>query len=294
MHPEIIKDDPGECDICGMDLVSAESLGYVPAENDSAPLVIPASAPLITGRRAVVYVDLGEGRFEGREISLGARAGDYYLVESGLSVGERVVTKGNFKIDSAVQILAKPSMMNPSETLSDSGSGVSFEVSEEFQYQVGDLVQAYALIKDDLSHDRYEAGHANVGTVRQKLKAIDQSLIDGEALETWLQRRSELQRAVDAFDGSSDIDSARVAFEAISNTLVGVVRDYSVRADHPVFLYHCPMAFEGRGGDWLQVREGTENPYYGSKMFSCGRLEETLVAHGGHETDAGHEGHGHD
>jgi Cu(I)/Ag(I) efflux system membrane fusion protein len=117
MHPDIVKDTPGSCDICGMDLVTTESLGYVTAEEpNEAPLVIPTSAPLITGKRAVVYVRL-EGKdkptFEGREIVLGPRAGDYYLVKEGLAEGEQVVTKGNFKIDSSLQIQAKPSMMSP-------------------------------------------------------------------------------------------------------------------------------------------------------------------------------------
>jgi membrane fusion protein, copper/silver efflux system len=78
-------------------------------------LAIPASAPLITGKRAIVYVQLPgkEGTYEGREIILGPRAGDFYMVRSGLSEGDLVVTKGNFKIDSAVQLQAKPSMMSP-------------------------------------------------------------------------------------------------------------------------------------------------------------------------------------
>jgi Cu(I)/Ag(I) efflux system membrane fusion protein len=80
------------------------------------PLVIPASAPLLTGKRAVVYVRLPDREqpvFEGREVLLGPRAGDSYVVESGLQEGELVVVQGNFKIDSALQIQAKPSMMNP-------------------------------------------------------------------------------------------------------------------------------------------------------------------------------------
>jgi Cu(I)/Ag(I) efflux system membrane fusion protein len=117
MHPSVIKVEPGTCDICGMNLVTPESLGYVKADvPKEAPLVIPASAPLITGTRAVVYVQVPETEkptFEGREIVLGPRAGDYYIVRSGLAEGEIVVTNGNFKIDSALQILAKPSMMNP-------------------------------------------------------------------------------------------------------------------------------------------------------------------------------------
>jgi len=78
--------------------------------------VIPASAPLLTGKRAIVYVQVpGADRptFEGREIVLGPRAGDDYLVKQGLKEGDRVVTKGNFKLDAELQIRAKPSMMTP-------------------------------------------------------------------------------------------------------------------------------------------------------------------------------------
>ena len=93
--------------------VRAIERGKNRGEKDS--LAIPASAPLITGKRAIVYVQLPgkEGTYEGREVVLGPRAGDHYIVKSGLSVGELVVTRGNFKIDSAVQLQAKPSMMTP-------------------------------------------------------------------------------------------------------------------------------------------------------------------------------------
>ena len=55
----------------------------------------------------------GQPTFEGREIVLGPRAGDFYLVRHGLEEGEMVVRQGNFKIDSEIQIQAKPSMMTP-------------------------------------------------------------------------------------------------------------------------------------------------------------------------------------
>ena len=118
MHPEIVKDQPGDCDICGMPLVRAESLGYVTAEPSDAakPLVVPVSAVLLTGTRAIVYVqvpDADRPTYEGRQIVIGPRAGDFYLVKAGLNEGDLVVTNGNFKLDSALQISAKPSMMTP-------------------------------------------------------------------------------------------------------------------------------------------------------------------------------------
>lgn len=116
MHPEIVRDEPGKCPICGMDLVPAEKFGYVAEIGELPPLVIPASAALITGKRAVVYVQIsnqGLPTYEGREIELGSKAADSFIVLSGLSEGERVVVNGAFRIDSALQIQAKKSMMNP-------------------------------------------------------------------------------------------------------------------------------------------------------------------------------------
>lgn len=134
MHPEIVKDGPGACDICGMALVKAETLGYVPREEGERfkPLVVPASAVLVTGVRAVAYVELTDTEvptYEGREVVLGPRAGDFYIVEQGLMEGERVVTNGNFKIDSALQILAKPSMMQPHQHENSAAEGSATEGS---------------------------------------------------------------------------------------------------------------------------------------------------------------------
>jgi len=83
---------------------------HVPGEQ--AAVLIPASAPLVTGERALVYVEIGEHVFEGREVTLGPRAGDMIAVESGLQGGEEVVVNGAFRIDAAMQISGRPSMMN--------------------------------------------------------------------------------------------------------------------------------------------------------------------------------------
>ena len=133
MHGEIIKDSAGTCDICQMPLVTAASLGYTPAAQPAElPLVIPASAALLTGRkldRAVVYAAVeGTPRptFIGRQVVLGPRAGDMYIVREGLMEGEQVVTQGNFKIDSELQLQGKPSLMNPSDKLSHENHPVAY------------------------------------------------------------------------------------------------------------------------------------------------------------------------
>lgn len=74
MHPEVNEDLFGFCPVCEMPLETAKSLGYVTqAEGLELPLAIPDTAPLRTGKRAVVYVEKKDGEdvvYEGREVVL--------------------------------------------------------------------------------------------------------------------------------------------------------------------------------------------------------------------------------
>lgn len=63
-------------------------------------VTVPEGAIIDTGIRKVAIVDKGSGYFEPRDVKLGTKAGDYYEVLDGLTVGERVVTSANFLIDS--------------------------------------------------------------------------------------------------------------------------------------------------------------------------------------------------
>jgi membrane fusion protein, copper/silver efflux system len=63
-----------------------------------ARLQVPEEAVLYTGPRRLVFVDLGEGRLEPRQVKLGVKAGDAFEVLEGLKEGDVVVTSGNFLV----------------------------------------------------------------------------------------------------------------------------------------------------------------------------------------------------
>lgn len=69
-------------------------------------LVVPASGVLQSGTRIIAFVDQGGGTLEPRDVELGARVGDDFIVLRGLTAGERIVTSANFLIDSESQLQA--------------------------------------------------------------------------------------------------------------------------------------------------------------------------------------------
>jgi Cu(I)/Ag(I) efflux system membrane fusion protein len=68
---------------------------------------------LDSGTRKLVYVEREPGIYEPRELVLGPRSGTWYPVLSGLDAGERVVTRGNFLIDSQFQLSGQASLFYP-------------------------------------------------------------------------------------------------------------------------------------------------------------------------------------
>lgn len=69
-------------------------------------LAVPNDAVIDSGTRRVVLVDLGEGRFEPREVALGVRGDAFVEVREGVKAGERVVVAANFLLDSEANLRA--------------------------------------------------------------------------------------------------------------------------------------------------------------------------------------------
>jgi Cu(I)/Ag(I) efflux system membrane fusion protein len=69
-------------------------------------LAVPVSAVIDSGVRKVVIVQLAEGRFEPREVQLGARSDEWVEVKGGIGAGENVVVAANFLIDAESNLRA--------------------------------------------------------------------------------------------------------------------------------------------------------------------------------------------
>ncbi len=280
MHPEVVKDGPGQCDVCGMDLVPAKSLGYASrAESDTeAPILIPITAPLITGTRAVVYIMTATDDgplFEGREVELGPRAGQFYIIKSGIAEGELVVTNGAFKLDSELQIRAKPSMMSPP----DNDEARMYDLIVETDKVIEALTPIYnsyfdlqiALADDDL--DRSKASFAEIN---KAIKAIPSSIFSSVGLRRWLDL-SEVMLPQGVRGGDSpDFVEARDAFYYLSQAVINLHESFGHAENLEYYLTFCPMARDNDGAFWLQNEKLISNSFYGSMMLRCGETKAEL------------------
>jgi Cu(I)/Ag(I) efflux system membrane fusion protein len=300
MHPQIIRDQPGECPICGMDLVATSRYGYsdVSVERTSS-LYVPRSAVLMAGSNSVVYVETEPGRFEIRPVTLGPILKDRVIIQSGLEEDELVATAGNFLIDSQMQLAGKPSLIDPARAIiahSERKEPITFEqvhievVSGEFGEQLQTLYDTYFVIQQSLANDQKPSEEAAT-----TIHKVSVALAESKDLPESARREIEIIANSSEHLHHLKIEAARLdAFRPISHAIVRLAAQ--VRGEGVTEIYSqmfCPMV-KGGGGDWLQPNTELRNPYWGSRMLTCGDVVRQFPLVGQSEEDDGQHRHSSD
>ncbi len=281
MHPQVIRDEPGDCPLCGMPLVPTSRFGFTGEPLPTQQVVtVPRDAVLLAGEHSVIYVETEPGRFEIRRVTVGPMNRTEAVIVEGLAAGETVATDGNFLIDSQMQLAGNPSLMDPSKAPGFSPGPLVLPDSTPL------LLAAEAARQFDRTYDAYFA--------IQRAMAADQTP-PPVALNTMIEGLRELEisagvpdeaqrqlaiarRAASRMDGA--LEAAREAYRAVSHAMLrvaSIVR--GPKTAEKLTHYYCPMV-PGGGGDWMQPGGDLANPYWGSEMLTCGELVREMGSQG--------------
>ena len=273
--------------------------------DDGDQLIIPKSAILWTGKKAVVYVRTNDhdNMFQYTEITLGAEAGDYYVVREGLNEGDLVASNGVFKIDASAQLRGKRSMMNPeggkASMAHDHGSMGSesqksvpevdhsghdmkskdqseMEIIPAFQKQLTIVYKEYLNVKNAFVESNAKKVSGLAVEISKALDKTDMSLLKGEAHMVWMENLEAMNKSLEEIQGTTDLAGQRKSFAILSDALYKSISDFGIQTDKPVFYQYCPMAIDDQGAYWLSELKEIANPYFGDMMLRCGETRETI------------------
>ncbi len=134
---------------------------------------------------------------------------------------------------------------------------------------VDTLVAPYLAIQKGLASDDLKSAQAGAQAF---LAAMQQAPHAGEAKE----EAEDLSAPVEAIAAATDLKAARSAFRNLSNGMISLIQHVGTTQEMALYSTHCPMAFAGKGGDWVQSDKTVSNPYYGSMMLHCGSIEKRI------------------
>jgi Cu(I)/Ag(I) efflux system membrane fusion protein len=244
-------------------------------------LVIPESAPLFTGRRSLVYVEVPDApspTYDARLVKLGPKTGESYPVIAGLQEGERVVTHGAFTLDADLQIRGGRSMMALPDDDAKGPLDQVVAVPEEHEKALQEVIESYLLVHEALAVDDLAAAKSAGLKLENAAQALDPKS-PPIFLEAWAPLRRQLMAHSKHLGGTPSLTEARIPFRELSQQVATLLRVFGNPSKETVRLAFCPMALDGEGAEWVQRASEIANPYYGSSMHSCGDIHES-VDHG--------------
>jgi len=252
-------------------------------------LAVPDRAVLRTGRRQVVIVAEGNGRFRPVEVRLGlqwlygdatkkedaqpgpfGRAHERYdQVLAGLVEGQRVVTSGAFLVNAEAEfqsvmlkLLAAGTGLDQ-DPASRPTSRPTSAAAPPLSAAETKLREAYLALAEDLAKDDLTPMPTRAEALESAARALK---ADRPALATAAGAAAEAVRSAGEAD---DVAATRRAFGALSAAVVARARTA------PGWLtgldaYECPMADSFGFKVWLQPSGDMRNPYMGQAMLRCG------------------------
>jgi membrane fusion protein, copper/silver efflux system len=250
------------------------------SDDVESPLVVPHTAPLFTGRRSLVYVEVPDAErptYEARVVRLGPRTGDVYPVVAGLEEGERVVTRGTFVIDADLQIRGGSSMMTRTDD-DRVGEGEVIAMSDARRRALAPVVESYLQLQTALAADDLERARMAASTLAESASRVDLGLPSAQQA-VWEKLEASLDMTSRRISYASSLEGARGPFEALSGHVKALLARFGNPMAEPLHAAFCPMAGK-TGSEWIQRGEDIDNPYFGATMRECGELREQISPKG--------------
>ncbi len=249
-----------------------------PGSDAAQPLVVPASAPLFTGRRSIVYIEVPDAprpTYDARVVRLGPRVGDLYPVIAGLSEGERVVIEGAFTLDADLQIRGGHSMMMSGDDTTPGPFDQAIETSASWRAGLRPVIAAYLELHERLADDDLAGANASARELASATAAFAPTE-PTHAVEAWQALGRSIGMRAERASGADSLEAVRADFELVAQQVIALLRSLGNPMDVPLRLAFCPMASERRGAEWIQTSESIANPYFGRAMLTCGEIRQTV------------------
>jgi len=261
-------------------------------------IMVPKSAVLWTGKRAVVYVkvpDRESPTFLYRQVILGPEAGAFYVISEGLEEGEEIAVNGVFKIDAASQLQGLPSMMNPSadggvvsigynhdeQTMSDKEMSEMeteikpVKISEDFKKQLTKVYTEYLIMKDAFVASEAHQVMTAANEVASSLEKVDMKLLQGDGHIAWMEYMKVMETSIITISKSMDIEKQRSEFAKFNIEFYKSLKTFGLD-NITAYYQYCPMAEKDKGAFWFSNSEEIKNPYFGDMMLTCGENREVV------------------
>ena len=178
-----------------------------------------------------------------------------------------------FSISNANAAITNPQSVNLSIDKQIVLSTDAFE-SNKIDSKLNAVFENYFLLKDELVKTDGVTASAKAKLLSSSLSAVKMGELSKDVHKVWMKVMKNVMADAKGISATKHVKAQRVLFVSLSKKMYDLVK--VAKFQTPVYYQYCPMANNGKGANWLSKENAVKNPYYGSKMMTCGEVVETI------------------
>lgn len=146
-------------------------------------------------------------------------------------------------------------------------------VDPKIAASIKEIVDHYLHVKNALASDNSEEAANGSEAMVATMGKLDKSLFTPEQKKVYDENEEDLKEHAEHI-GKSKIDHQREHFAMMSEDVYALVKAFG--GGKTLYHDHCPMYNDNKGAMWLSETVEIKNPYMGSKMPKCGKVQEKI------------------
>lgn len=136
------------------------------------------------------------------------------------------------------------------------------------------IFENYFDLKDELVKSDAKSTSEKAKRLMTVINMVKMQELKSDVHTVWMKVMNDLKSDTDKIANATNIEKQRASFITLSENMYQLMKVSKIET--PIYFQHCPMANDGKGANWLSKENQVKNPYYGSKMMSCGKTIETI------------------
>lgn len=144
--------------------------------------------------------------------------------------------------------------------------------SEVAKKEFNKTLIAYFETKNALAKDNVSLAATSAKGLSTSLTAFPVKSLSAAQQSMWKTQAAEIKKAADAIVLQKDLKEQRKSFWPLSSAMLKLAKEFKLN-NNAVYVQYCPMAKKS----WLNEVEAVQNPFYGSMMYDCGEVTETIA-----------------
>jgi len=138
--------------------------------------------------------------------------------------------------------------------------------------EFNNTLKAYFEAKNALAKDNATLASESVKTLIKNINEFPVKTLSATQQTLWTKEAEVIKKSALAISTEKAIKEQRKSFWPLSSAMLKLAKEFKLNSKD-VYVQYCPMAKKS----WLNEVEAVQNPFYGSMMYDCGEVTETIA-----------------